>query len=252
MKSFRHFFLIIVVLQLFCKCIAQETIQTVKTSSQQTAYPAFSWDKVPVIAHFGKHDDELTKKQIDFLADHFPVVVLEKSHAIKKLGSTEAGIAHDAARLKLASKGMKVFFYWNALIDYGPMYESTATFAAHPEWAVKDLQGNDVTVQSAKRKRYDHSNPELRKWWTNVAIQECRKQEIDGVFIDALPQLAMNTTGNIKIWGEEKQQSMEQGLLQSLGTVRQQLGKNKLIIFNGLRGSKRSMAGYGHALFQRL
>lgn len=238
MKSCRHFLLIFAALQVFCQCTAQKPSQAVKTPSSQSAYPAFSWDKVPVVAHFGKHDDELTKKQIDFLAEHFPVVVLEKSHAIKKLGSTEAGIAHDAARLKRASKDMKVFFYWNALIDYGSMYEASATFTAHPEWAVKDLQGNDVTVQAAKRKRYDHSNPELRKWWTNVAIHECRKPAIDGVFIDALPQLAMNTPGNIKIWGQDKQQSMEQGLLQSLGTIRQQVGNDKLIIYNGLRGRK--------------
>jgi hypothetical protein len=219
-------------------CVAQSNTGNTQTVRHKDAYPSFSWDRVPVVAHFGKHDNELSKKEIEFLSNHFPVVVLEKAHAMKTMVSTEAGISHDAARLKKASPSMKVFFYWNAFIDYSPFYEASATFAQHPEWALKDLQGNEVTVQAAKRKRYDHSNPELRNWWTKVAAKECEKPYIDGVFIDALPQLAMNPTANHKIWGEEKQAALEAGLMQSLSMLRQQIGKEKLLIFNGLRGRK--------------
>lgn len=214
-------------------------------SGSEHPFPDFSWDRVPVVAHFGKHGDLLTRDERKFLARHFPLVVLEKAHGFRTQGSTEAGIAADAAQLKRLARRMKVIFYWNAFIDYGNLYRASDTFQRHPEWAMKDLQGNVVTVQAAKRRRYDQSNPGLRRWWVDVAAEACSNPAIDGVFIDALPQLSMHPKANEDIWGQEKQRSLEEGMNSSLRMLRDRVGPGKMLLYNGLRGRKELWADMG-------
>lgn len=213
-------------------------------------YPSFSWDTVPVIGHFGKSQDVLTDDEIQFVADHYPLVVLEKGHGINTKGSTEAGTLHDAARLKKANPSIKVIFYWNAFIDYGGMYRPAVenTFDRHPEWALKDLKGNFVRVRG--NKRYDHSNAALRKWWTDVAADIVNTENIDGVFVDAMPQLAMNRPARIKVWGEQKQNALEEGMMATYKMLRKKIGDDQLILYNGLRGRKKLWSDMGFRYYK--
>ncbi len=207
-------------------------------------YPAFSWDKVPVMAHFGKHNVALTDQEIDFLIRHFSWIVLEKGHAMKQHGSTEAGILADAKRLKAANPDCKVLHYWNASINFHGMYDAVKEFEQHPEWAVRDKNDSLVLAHKNTRKRYDHRYPELREWWVDKAAAQVNQPAIDGVFIDALPQIAMHRKANIELLGQEKQDAQEEGLMQSLAMLREKT-PGKILIYNGLRGRKDLWADMG-------
>ncbi len=200
-------------------------------------YPAFSWDKVPVMAHFGKHHVGLTDQEIDFLTRHFSWIVLEKGHAMREHGSTEAGILADAKRIKAAKPDCKVLHYWNASINFAGMYDAVAEFEKHPEWAVRDKNDSLVLAHRNTRMRYDHRLPDLREWWVSAAVAQVNQPAIDGVFIDALPQIAMHREANIELLGKEKQDAQEEGLMQSLALLRERT-PGKLLIYNGLRGKK--------------
>lgn len=210
-----------------------------KTCAQATdpsVYPRFSWDKVPVAAFVGKTAEPLTEQEMKFLASHFPIVFLSNAHNMRKMETTEAGIAADAARLKQTDPSLKVFFYWNSFIDYATNYAASKTFALHDEWALRDTKGEYIRVRD-KWKRYDHSQPGLREWWSDVAAHALKDPNLDGVFIDAIPQLAARPEGNAKIWGREKQAALEQGIVQSLRLLGEKTAHKKLLIFNGLRGT---------------
>ena len=48
-------------------------------------FPSFSWDRVPVYAHVGKVSGDFTSEQLDFLAEHFDFITIEKHQASHKL-----------------------------------------------------------------------------------------------------------------------------------------------------------------------
>lgn len=219
--------------------LAQGTGQQARPSY----YPPFSWDKVPVMAHFGKQD-ELTNDEIGFLTQHFSWIVLEKGHAMKKYGSTEAGIIAEARRIKKANPTCKVLYYWNTSINFDGMFEAVKEFGKHPEWALKDKEGNLVLAHENKRKRYDHSQPELRQWWVSAGAKVINDPAVDGVFIDALPQIAMHREANLQLLGQAKQDAQEAGVMQSLKSLREQT-PGKLLLYNGLRGKKDLWADMG-------
>lgn len=198
-------------------------------------YPSFSWDKVPVAAFIGKTADPFTEEELAFLTGKFPLIFLSNAHNMRKMKSTEAGIAADAVRLKKMNPSVKVFFYWNTFIDYSDNYEAGKTFLQHDDWALRDQKGDYVMVR--KWKRFDQSNPALRQWWSDVAANELKNPALDGVFIDAIPQLASRPAANARIWGKEKQAQLEQGLVESIQLLRKKTADKKLIIYNGLRGT---------------
>jgi hypothetical protein len=81
---------------------------------------------------------------------------------------------------------------------------------------------------------YDLSNPRLRAWWLSHAEEVCRQPCIDGLFVD----------GNIKVLepgflrkqiGAEKKSAVESAYHEMMGTLRENLGPNKLVIANILR-----------------
>ena len=84
----------------------------------------FRWDRVPLDAHVGKPSDDFSGEQLDFLAKHFDFIAIEKSQALRKRGSTEAGIAEAARQIKLRNPNAKVLFYWNTFLDI-PGYEAS-------------------------------------------------------------------------------------------------------------------------------
>lgn len=240
-------FLWLIIISLNIGCAAAQKSATSSAAVNPSYYPPFSWDKVPVMAHFGKAEG-LTNDEINFLVKHFSWIVLEKGHAAKTSGSTESGISDDAQRIKKINPACKVLYYWNSSINFSGMYESVKEFDNHPEWAVKDKNGNLVLAHANKRKRYDHSNPELRKWWVKSVAEEVNKSWMDGVFIDALPQISMHRKANIDLLGQDKQDAQETGVMESLKLLREQT-PGKILLYNGLRGKKDLWADMGVRYF---
>lgn len=195
------------------------------------ALTGFSWDRVPLNIHFGKRDGDLTDAEIDFLATHSRLIALEKGHGAGAHGSTEAGVADTARRLKQRNPAVKVLFYLNAFINW-PGYESFKTY--RPEWTLRDTKGKEV-MKTATVSRPDPSNPDFREWWSDIVAAEMRRGPIDGIFADALPQAL--TPALAKEVGPEKAQAVAAGLCEMLALTKRKIGPDRIILANGTRGT---------------
>ncbi|WPJ96231.1 putative glycoside hydrolase [Coraliomargarita algicola] len=191
---------------------------------------ASHWDHVPVNFHFGKTKGVLSDAEIDFLASYNGWIVLEKRHGLLAHGSTEAGIAATAKRLKRSNRGVKVLFYLNAFINW-PGYEAYETY--QPEWDLRDASGN-IVYKSTDVARPDPSNPEFRVWWSEVIAEQMKDGLIDGVFVDALPQVLHKRLGAQV--GAEKAQAIVAGVREMIALTKQKIGPDKYILANGTRG----------------
>ena len=207
-------------------------VQTAYSQSDKH-YPKFSWDKVPVAFHFGKKKDLLTKSEAKFIASHSNFIVLEKAHGFPKYKYSEEAIAADAKVLKALNPDMKVVFYWNAFLDYS-MYKAHEDYQTKSEWWLKTKTG-ELDLKDGKLKRYDLSLPELRDWWSDIALENLKNENVDGVFFDALVQVT--NPGNKRLWGVEKFNAIQQGLKDLIKETRAKIGDEKLIIYNGIRST---------------
>jgi len=192
--------------------------------------PSFSWDRVPVYAHVGKVSDDFTPEQLDFLAMHFDFIAFEKGQAVRKRGSTEAGIAEAARQIKLRKPDAKVLFYWNAFLD---VRSDQASREFPAKGHLTDKRGRSVMVRETIP-TYDLSQANVRGWWSDTAAKAVRDGGCDGIFADALAQVT--AAGKRKLLGEEKYASVNEGLVEMLKETRSKCGPEKLIIFNGIRG----------------
>ncbi len=182
----------------------------------------------------------MTPAEAEFVASRSNFICLEKGHAIRDLGSTEAGIEAEAQQLKKLNPKMKVIFYWNTFLDYA-MYDAHHEYAKHPQWWLRTKDG-ELDYKSQNLMRYDLSNPEFRDWWTDVAAKAVIEGSADGVFMDAFPQVVNES--NRKLWGDEKFEAIQQGLRQIVHETRQKIGADKLIVYNGIRSTPQREIGY--------
>ncbi|MEW4561830.1 putative glycoside hydrolase [Bremerella sp. JC770] len=208
--------------------------------ANETHYPEFNWDSVPIAFHFGKSQGLLTEEEAKFVASRANFVCLEKGHAIQSHGSTEAGIEAEAKQLKALNPKMKVIFYWNTFLDYS-MYDAHQEYARHPEWWLKTNRG-ELDRKKGRLMRYDLSRADVRGWWTNVAANAVVAGSCDGVFMDALPQIT--SPANRKLWGDEKFDAVQQGLQDLVQETRQAIGEDGLIVFNGIRSTPGRHLGF--------
>ena len=195
-------------------------------------YPKFNWDRIPVYIHFGDNDG-LTDEELEFVAKHSDFVCFEKGHGINVHGSSEKGIEADAAKLKKINPDLKVIYYWNTFLDYS-MYDAHEVYAQHPEWWLRKLDGT-LDKKRGDLMRYDLSNPEVREWWTEEVKKAVVDGSCDGVFMDAFPQIT--SPANIELWGQEKYDAMQEGLLKTIELTREKIGPNNLIVYNGIRNT---------------
>lgn len=195
-------------------------------------YPEFNWDTVPIYIHFGTSEG-FTDEDIQFIASHSNLVCMEKMQGHIPHGSVEAGIAHDARRMKEVNPDIKVLFYWNTFLDY-PNYEAHEVYQNHPEWWLR-TRDSSLDKKQGRIKRYDLSKPEVREWWTDVVEKAVVDGPCDGVFMDAFPQIA--SQGNIKLWGQKKYDAIQKGLIKTIELTRKKIGADNLIMYNGIRNT---------------
>lgn len=197
----------------------------------EVEFPGFSWDHVPLNIHFGKRTSDLTDAEIDFLAQHSRFIALEKSHGASVHGSTEAGIADTARRLKGRNPEVKVLFYLNTFINW-PGYEAFETYRS--EWTLRDDSGEVVTHPSGTP-RPDPSNADFREWWSNVVLGAVERGSLDGVFVDALPQALSPSLANRV--GADRAEAIVAGLREMLALTKDKIGADKIVLANGIRGT---------------
>lgn len=203
------------------------------SAQERDHYPKFSWDKVPVAFHFGKSGALLTAEEAKFVATRSNFVCLEKGHGSKQFKHTEDAIEQEARQLKKLNPEMKVIFYWNTFLDY-PMFRAHDDYQKHPEWWLKKTDG-ELDLKQGRFKRYDLSNKQVRKWWVDVAHKAVVQGSCDGVFMDAFPQVV--ASANKRLWGSDKYQAIQQGLVDIVEETREKLGDDQLIVYNGVRST---------------
>ncbi len=189
----------------------------------------FSWERVPVYVHFGKRTADMTGPELDFLAQHYRFVALEKGHGAAAHGSTEEGIYATARELKRRNAHMKVLFYFNAFINWQP-YDALKTF--NPDWLLRDAAGK-VVSHSSGTPRPDPSIPAMREWWAETVAGAMRRAPLDGVFADALPQAL--TPALTKQLGTAKAEAVRRGLREMLALTKRKIGADKILLANGTR-----------------
>ena len=193
--------------------------------------PPDPWTRVPVNIHFGKRDDNMTDAEIEFLAKNSVMVTLEKGHGVGAHGSTEAGVADTARRIKQCNPSVKVLFYLNAFINWGG-YEAYKTY--RPEWTLRRADGEIVKHRSGTP-RPDPSSAAFREWWSDVIANEMKRGPIDGVFVDALPQaLGSGLASGV---GEKKAKAVVAGLREMIDLTKRKIGKDKILLVNGTRAT---------------
>jgi len=203
--------------------------ETIPHTNSVVALTGFSWDRVPLYIHFGKRNGDLTEAEIDFLATNSRLIALEKGHGASAHGSTEAGVADTARRLKQRNPAVKVLFYLNAFINW-PGYGSFKTY--RPEWTLRTAAG-EIVKHPSGTPRPDPSNAEFREWWSDVVAAELKRGPIDGVFVDALPQAL--TPGLAKVVGADKAKAVVAGLREMIVLTKRKLGADKILLANGTR-----------------
>lgn len=230
-------FLLLLILVSY-SCVTAQKNEKKLVSTNKGSFPEFSWDKVPVCLHFAKKTGDFTVQEARFIT-RFPIVCIEKSQAVDKNNGMEQGSYDAAALIKTINPKSKILFYWNSRIDYGQLYSFSNILdeKTHPEWAMKDAKGELVTVQNGRRKTYDPTIPEFRKWWVKIPVQAVKVGNMDGVFVDAVLQYAGGENVKVKQYGEQKYKDIMSGVFEMIGDLKNQAGADKLIIANALRGT---------------
>ncbi|GGD11532.1 putative glycoside hydrolase [Aquisalinus flavus] len=200
--------------------------------SGASAQPTFSWETVPLYAHLGDNDG-LSEEEVAFLASNFHFVTLEKMHALDHYPDNESAARAEAARLKAVNPDLKVLYYWNFLLDY-PGYKASADRGTEPKYFLHDTQGN-LSLKSDKLRRYDVSSPDWQDWWIEAAAEMLATDEFDGIFVDALPQIALKAELASDMWGADKAAQIEAAINPALHKLRQKIGSDELVIYNGIR-----------------
>ncbi|TWU38881.1 hypothetical protein Q31b_39590 [Novipirellula aureliae] len=191
-------------------------------------YPPFSWDTVPTYAHMANRSDDFTSEQLDFLAEHFDFITIEKGQATRKHGSMDKGFAIAAKGIKQRNPNAKVLFYLNSTIKIGG-YEANERFPIDGE--LKSTEGERLTIFGSIP-FFDLTQPEVRTWWEDTAHAAVRDLGADGIFIDAINK--MNNANRRRVLTPQKIDALNTGILSMLKQTREKIGSSKLMIQNGV------------------
>ncbi|MDX2432220.1 MAG: putative glycoside hydrolase, partial [Bacteroides sp.] len=131
--------------------------------------------------------------------------------------STEAATIGTAAKLKALNPNIKVLLYWNSVMNYESLFESNAEFGAHPEW----VHSIWTVGSGTEYEIYDLENIDCQDWWVNSVVDIIERGDLDGVFFDAGPKAEVS--------------GLSEALSTAKGRVRERIGDDKIIIYNGYR-----------------
>lgn len=193
----------------------------------------FSWDRVQKLAFVATSNRDYTPEEGRFLVENYELITVGNAHAISVHGGAEASSIAAARQLKAIKPDAKVLFYWNSFIAYT---FHTATMGSKPDsWHLRDPTGALYKPGANPWPRWDLSNPDVRRWWTDVAVQTLASGDLDGVFVDAVPQVAGRPDEMRRVLGEEKAVAVNDGLRSMLADLQRRLGPDKIVIYNGPR-----------------
>ena len=121
---------------------------------------AHSWDTAGA-AWWGDFGYSLlSEPQAEFIAKNYFLASLEKCTGQGQGLKTEEGIYQTARQLKKHNPAVKTTFYWHTGQAGIGCYANNATFMSHPEWFLRDDNGNVVghKVRIHSKPRQSHSS----------------------------------------------------------------------------------------------
>ncbi|WP_299668853.1 putative glycoside hydrolase [uncultured Polaribacter sp.] len=212
--------------------IAQNTYVISDGSSFESKdfYPKFSWDTTPMYYMFGESTRVLFPEEVEHISERTNFICIEKSHALKQLGSAELGAKHDVAAFKKVKPDMKVLFYFNSAYAW-PFTSYNKDFTGenidqHPELK-KFLIIDPKTKELAHRRNtfyFDVLNPGFRDWWVNTVAKGVEFSGADGAFIDQMHGFA---------WlRKDKSEEVQKAMGDMMEALKEKLGSDKIVLGN--------------------
>ena len=191
--------------------------------------PVFSWDHVPVYAHFGIGEG-LQPEEYDFLAEHFSLIGLTAGPLRK--GSAELNTAAAALAIKSRNPKVKVLFYW---ASDKPKHQSRIGNQAYPGEYLNHTKRTERKKDEVTQ-YFDVERQEVQDWWSYAAADAVHKYGCDGIFVDGA--VAGHPGGSYaRAFGDKKAEVMNEAVFAMLRDARLKMGPNQLIIFNPLHGT---------------
>jgi len=231
-RNYIYIVLIATLLGLCMGCKAQQKKESSQVTSNASKYPEFSWDKMPLYMHLRKVEP-FTDKELDYLAQ-FPLITLEKTTGSKTYGGTEKGSIEAAKAIKAVNPKAKILYYRNSIINW-PSYRNDEKFIKkNPDALLVNSLGEYALMRDKKTKFFDISKKNVRAYWLNHAITHANNPYIDGIFIDASYKVLTNFMKYRKV-DQAKRDALKAGYYDMMGTLKKEIGDNKLIISNILR-----------------
>ena len=147
------------------------------TAQADGKLPEFSWDRVPLYAHFGIGQG-LKPEQYDFLAENFMLIGLTAGRG--GTDSAEEYTAAAAAELKQRNPKMKVLFYW---ASDKPKHQSKIANQAYPgDYLIHTKRGKGKKDEVTRY--FDVERQAVQDWWSDAAADAVHKYGCDGIFVD--------------------------------------------------------------------
>jgi len=218
---------------LFQLCLLLFTLATLPSCNSEPesfnddGYPSFSWDKVSLYSHVGIGKG-LETDQYNFLADHFDLICLSGGILRRDSpDSIETNITEGALTIKKRNPDAKVLMYWASDLPKHQWKISNATFP--PDGFLSE---NGEPTQC-----FDVNNPDVRRWWSDVAARAVNDYACDGIFVDGATAATPGGPWSRK-FGDEQAAILEEGMFSMLREAGRKMGDDKLIDFNTLHGYK--------------
>lgn len=212
--------------------LCSSSMRKVEPDSAFVAFPEFSWDHVPLYMHMRK-STAFDQEELEYLAG-FPLVTVEKTTGASTFGSSELGAINAARGIKALNPDSKVLYYRNVLIHYQNTYAVDTALNTISEPFLKDSNGELVLHRDA-RPHFDLSNDSVRRWWVDHAVDMSNKQEIDGVFYDAIAKVS---TSYIESQiGSGKKQMVREAFHRMMEECNAEMDPAKINIANVIRAS---------------
>ena len=155
-----------------------------------SAFPPFSWDRVPRYAHCSNRAGLFKTTDLNAMAN-LSFIVLEKYQGLSNTSNTsgvEQQVVNACAQIKqhLGSVSPWCLFYFQmdlARTQQPLWYQSSAWFDAHNPTAELHLANGSLATVTGFHV-YDYSKPLARAAWVRVISDELQAGVVDGVFVD--------------------------------------------------------------------
>lgn len=216
-------------------CSKSDSLQ-VTTSTDESNYPEFSWDVVPVCQHLNNPDDHFTEAEAEIIAKS-SLICIEIQHArgAYKENYLIKNTSIAAQQIKKYNPNTKVLFYWHSTKDLGRYYQETQFITdenGRMGWVLEDVNGN---IQQASSDPYEYtfdmSNSQVSSWWSNFVLQSIIETGIDGVFADGIGGYYADS--NLTTFGDQKAYDLWESFIDALTFIKKYRDNNKLTIVNG-------------------